>query len=76
MLSEKNSLINEVAELKRQIQEKNTKSDEDNISKMRELQRENEILKEENSKRVSDTKQYQQMRQLMQSQSSKIRDMR
>jgi len=44
--------------------------------KERELQRALDEAKEENTKRVSDTTQFQQMRKLMQSQAAKIRDLR
>ncbi len=42
----------------------------------RELQRALEEAKEENTKRVSETTQFQQMRKMMQSQAAKIRDLR
>jgi predicted nuclease with TOPRIM domain len=42
----------------------------------RELEKQLEEAKEENAKRISETTQFQQMRKLMQSQSSKIRDLR
>lgn len=43
---------------------------------VRDLEKALEEAKEENVKRVSETPQFQQMRKLMQSQSSKIRDLR
>lgn len=43
---------------------------------IRRLQNELEEARAENSKRVSETAQFQQMRQMMQSQSGKLRDLR
>lgn len=45
-------------------------------SKLRHLEDELEVANEENAKRVSDTTQFQQMKKMMQSQSSKIRDLK
>lgn len=45
-------------------------------AEMRRLQNELEEARAENSKRVSDTAQFQQMRKMMQNQSSKLRDLR
>ena len=42
----------------------------------KDLERALEEAKEENSKRVAETSQFQQMRKMMQSQSAKIRDLR
>jgi chromosome segregation ATPase len=51
-----------------------SKSRDDGTS--RDLEKALEEAKEENSKRVADTSQFQQMRKLMQSQSTKLRDLR
>lgn len=57
----------------------NAESKRDDASEratLRRLEQALEEAKEENSKRVSETSQFQQMRKLMQSQSTKIRDLR
>ena len=44
--------------------------------KIKKLENDLKISEEENNRRISDTSQYKQMRQMMQSQSGKIRDLR
>lgn len=48
----------------------------DDSDEVRRLQRLLDEAREENNKRVSDTAQFQQMRKMMQSQSTKLRDLR
>jgi predicted nucleic acid-binding Zn-ribbon protein len=82
-LEETNSRLQaEVASLRERLikAEKNnrnlaeSKHNEDVQAK--DLERALEEAKEENSKRVAETSQFQQMRKMMQSQSAKIRDLR
>jgi predicted transcriptional regulator len=52
------------------------RGESDMAEKMRKLERQLEEAREENNKRVSDTAQFQQMKKMMQTQSSKIRELR
>lgn len=60
----------------RDLAESKTQDEYLEKEKERELQRALDEAKEENTKRVSETMQFQQMRKMMQSQASKIRDLR
>ncbi len=51
-------------------------SSEESRALIRKLERDLSEAREENNKRVSDTAQFQQMRKMMQSQSTKLRDLR
>jgi hypothetical protein len=83
---EKNALQSEVADLKRQLEAyqrseqsaRNTagKSDEDSRAQIMRLQRQLDEAREETTKKVQDTAQFQQMKQMMQTQSAKLRDLR
>lgn len=52
------------------------RQEETNEQELRRLERALESATEENSKRVAETTQFQQMRKMMQSQNAKIRDLR
>lgn len=83
---EKNTLASEVAELRKKLDdyERNEsssraaigKSSEDSSSQVLRLQRQLEEAREEANKKVQDTTQFRQMREMMQSQSTKLRDLR
>eukprot|EP01038_Epipyxis_sp_PR26KG_P009452 gene9452-12736_t len=72
----------EVASLRKRLQTAERKNESiaegksEDVAMMRELEYALEGAKEENTKRVAETTQFQQMRKLMQSQSEKIRDLR
>eukprot|EP01034_Spumella_vulgaris_P021674 gene21674-27715_t len=74
--AEVNLLKHKLTMAERQEAEGKRREDHEDKAQLRELEAALEEAKEENSKRVAETSQFQQMRKLMQSQNTKIRDLR
>ena len=73
-----NDTRNRLAESERTIRElnNNKRSENGSTDRVRTLESQLEEAKEDGNKRVSETSQFQQMKKLMQTQSSKIRDLK
>jgi predicted nucleic acid-binding Zn-ribbon protein len=82
LMKERNALAEEVAELKRKLESQErrgaveSKEADDGRATIRGLRHQLEEAREELERKVQDTAQFRQMKQLMQSQSSKITDLR
>lgn len=83
LLDENDRLMQRVASLERELRSKDDskadamlRADANAAHQMQNLEDQLAEAKEEGSKRVSDTTQFQQMRKMMQQQSSQIRDLR
>jgi predicted nuclease with TOPRIM domain len=82
LLKERNALAEEVAELKRRLESHErrgaveSKEADDSRATIRSLRQQLDEAREEVERKVQDTAQFRQMRQLMQSQSAKIIDLR
>jgi hypothetical protein len=74
--AEVNLLKHKLAMSERQEAEGKRREDFEDKAQLRNLEAALEEAKEENTKRVAETSQFQQMRKLMQSQNAKIRDLR
>ena len=79
LTKERNALQNELNELRRRgegTSKSRHDSKDDDSNDIQALREELRIAKEDSSKRISDAPQFQQMRQLMQSQNNKIKALR
>lgn len=74
--AEVNLLKHKLGMAERQEAEGKRREDHEDKAQLRELEAALEEAKEENTKRIAETSQFQQMRKLMQSQNTKIRDLR